>query len=106
MTDGKFSEILREEFKKLIGEEPILKSGGLSKKYQDFLKDKCKPHWASVVSKFSEKVPDIDAGKVKAEDVLTESRNKTILEEKCAIGIGKSLAEKKKLYEKKYGIKF
>ena len=107
MTNGKNKDILRELFKE---ENPtkiaLTKAGGLSKDYESFLMKACKPHWASVLSKFGKKVDEIDEGKLKAQEALDACRKDTILEEKCSLGIGGKIASRKKLWETKYGIKF
>lgn len=107
MPDGKYKEVLRARFKEANPDkEALTKAGDLTKGYTDFLTEVCTPHWASVMSKFSKKVPDIDAKKLSAVDALKLAREETIKEEKCAIGIGGILAKRKKAYEEKYGITF
>jgi hypothetical protein len=107
MTDGKNKEVLRAKFKELNPEkEPLTKAGKISKDYESFLMENCKPHWASTVAKFNKKIQDIDAGKIKASDALEEVKKEARLEEKCALGIGGKLASNKKEWEIKYKIKF
>jgi len=108
ISNGKNKEVLRNIFKKNNpNKEPInAKTGKLSKSYEEFLTKECRPHWASVLSKFGKLVPQIEAKEIKAVDALKQSRNKTILEEKCSLGIGGKIASNKKLWEAKYGIKF
>jgi hypothetical protein len=59
-----------------------------------------------VVSKFGKSITDIDAGKMGATKALELAKRETILEEKCAIGIGEAIASKRKAFEEKYNIKF
>lgn len=107
MVDGKYRDILHSRFKEAYPDkEPLTKAGKLTKDYEGFLMETCKPHWASVMSKFSKLVPDIDAKKITAVDALKSAREGTIREEKCSIGIGGILAKRKKGYEEKYGIEF
>ena len=116
MTNGKNKEILRTMFKEFNpNKEPInTKTGKPSKAYEDFLLSThpktrqaiCKPHWTSVVSKFTKKITDIDAGKMEATKALELARKETILDEKCAIGIGGTIASTRKAFEEKYNIKF
>lgn len=107
MPEGKYKEILRAKFKEVFPDkEPLTKAGKLSKDYEGFLIDECKPHWASVMSKFGKLVPKIDAKEITATEALDSCRSETIKEEKCSIGIGGILAKKKKEYEEKYGITF
>lgn len=106
ITNGKNKEILRTLFKEQTKKEPLTSKGNLSQGYIDFLKKECKPHWASVLTKFGSKIEDIEEGKIKPLEVLEEARNKTILEEKCSLGIGGKIASNKRLWEEKYGIKF
>ncbi len=106
MTNGKNKEILRTLFKEQTKKEPITAKGNLSQGYIDFLKNECKPHWASVLTKFGSKIDYIETGKIKPQEALEEARNQTILEEKCSVGIGGKLSSNKKLWEEKYGIKF
>jgi len=107
MVDGKYKEVLRTRFKEVFPDkDPITKAGNLSKDYEGFLVEECKPHWASVMSKFGKLVDKIDAKEITAVDALKSAREETIKEEKCSIGIGGILAKRKKLYEEKYGIEF
>jgi len=106
MTNGKNKEFLRSLYKEQTKKEPITAKGNLSKEYQDFLKTECAPHWVPVLSKFGKLVPSIEAKEIEAKDALEEARNKTILEEKCFLGISGKIASNKKLWEEKYGIKF
>ncbi|MEJ2251451.1 MAG: hypothetical protein P8Y97_17580 [Candidatus Lokiarchaeota archaeon] len=93
---GKNASILRQEFKAQKNESPLTKTGNLKKDYEDWLLEKynesdCKPHWTYALRKFPKKVPDIDAGKIKAKDALAEARKETVLQEKCNLGIGTDL---------------
>lgn len=107
MPDGKYKETLRSRFKEVNPDKKALTpAGDLTKGYTAFLMETCKPHWASVMSKFSKLVADIDAKKITAVDALKSAREETIKEEKCSIGIGGILAKRKKAYEEKYGIEF
>lgn len=107
MVDGKYKEVLRAKFKEINPDkDPITKAGKVSKDYESYLFETCKPHWASVMSKFSKKVVDIDAKRITAVEALKSAREDTIREEKCSIGIGGVLSERKKAYEAKYGIEF
>lgn len=106
MTNGKNKDILRTLYKQEKKKEPITAKGILSQGYIDFLKKECKPHWASVLTKFGSKIEDIEGGKIKPQEVLEQARNETILEEKCSVGIGGKLSSKKRLWEEKYGVKF
>ena len=116
MTNGKNKEILRTMFKEFNpNKEPInVKTGKPTKAYEDFLlsthpetrQNVCKPHWTTVVSKFGKRTADIDTGKMEAIKALELAKRETILEEKCAIGIGGTIASKRKAFEEKYNIKF
>lgn len=107
MVDGKYKEALRGRFKDANPDkEALTKAGKLTKDYEGFLMETCKPHWASVMSKFGKLVPKIDAKEITATEALKSAREDTIKEEKCSIGIGGILAKKKEAYEAKYGIEF
>lgn len=107
MADGKYSSILREKFKvENPNKQPITKAGKLTKDYEAYLTENCTPHWASTLSSFAKKVPDIEAGKIKPQKALDEAKRETILAEKCSIGIGGRLSAQKKKFESKYNIKF
>ncbi len=107
MTNGSNKDALRAMFKEANPDKsPLTKAGKVSKDYESFLIENCKPHWASVVSKFSKRVPEIDEGKIKASDALAESKLATMLQERCSLGIGGRLAKDRKRFEELYKIKF
>lgn len=106
---GKNAPFLRKKFEEISGKKALTPKGELSKIYQDWLTEDsthCKPHWASTVKRFKEKILDIDAGKITGEDALKEARRMTQLSEQCSVEVGRRIADERAELEKKYNIKF